>query len=311
MVFIPYAAELDLYRFPGVTVLICLLCIGIYYGQEQNSEAVFVETEAFCKRQQPRMFRMVMKEVTGEVSERACAHLMLSMYFAVDSADHIAKLAKEAGRFAGLSEKASQEYANTLIGEQYQAFERHIPDNLTEKLWYEPRSWNPWKMITATVSHGSWWHVTGNLYFFFAFAVTVELIIGWWRYLLSILAIGLGTGVAYSLSNLGIEDALPTVGLSGVVMGMMAMFTYFMPTAGIRCILWFVIWLRRFVVPAWILFLWYFGWDVFYLSGEGRPGVNVTAHVSGGVIGFLMGFLLFRKQKQNLSTMALTENRPA
>ena len=305
MIFMPYAAELDLYRFPGVTVLICLLCVGIYYAQDNNQGAVFVETEIFCERQQPRMYRMVMKKVMGEVSERACAHLMLSTHFAKDREEHVTNIAKDAGKFAGLSKETSQEYAKTLIEEQYQAYERYIPDDLTEKLWYEPQSWNPWKMITATVSHGSWWHVMGNLYFFFAFAVTVELIIGWWRYLLSILVIGLATGVAYSLSNLGVEDALPTVGLSGVVMGMMALFTYFMPTAGIRCIFWFMIWFKRFVIPAWVLFLWFFGWDVFYLSGEGRPGVNVMAHVSGGVVGFVMGFLVFRKQKQNLSTMVL------
>ena len=305
MVFMPYAAELDLYRFPGVTVLICLLCVGIYYSQHKNAEAVRVETEIFCERQQPRMYRMVMKEVLGEVSKRACAHLMLSTHFADNREEHISGLANDAGKFAGLSKQASQEYATALIQEQYKSFERLIPDNLTEKLWYEPHSWNPWKMVTATVSHGSWWHVMGNLYFFFAFAVTVELIVGWWRYLVSFLVIGLATGVAYSLSNLGVEEALPTVGLSGVVMGMMAMFTYFMPTAGIRCILWFVIWFKRFVMPAWIIFLWYFGWDVFYLSSEGRPGVNVMAHVSGGVVGFLIGLTFFRHQKRELSLGAL------
>jgi len=161
-------------------------------------------------------------------------------------------------------------------------------------------------MVTATVSHGSWWHPIGNLYFFFAFAVAVELIVGWWRYLVTIAVIGIGTGVACSLSSLGADDPLPTVGRSGVVMGMMALFTYFLPTGGIRCLLWIVVLFKRLTIPAWILFVWYFGWDVYAVQSGGKPGVNLIAHVSGGVIGLAMGALFFRKQRRDLSLLSLS-----
>ena len=226
---------------------------------------------------------MALKDATGEVGADACAYLMLTLYQSDD-------------RQAFLSDVLSsrKKSRGKLIEEQYEKYSQRLSEPLTPRLWYEPQSWNPWKMVTATVSHGSWWHLIGNLYFFFAFAVAVELIVGWWRYLVTIAVIGIATGVAYSLSSLGADDPLPTVGLSGVVMAMMALFTYFLPTGGIRCLLWIVVLFKRLTIPAWILFVWYFGWDVYAVQSGGKPGVNLIAHVSGGVIGLPMGALFFQ-----------------
>ena len=80
MFFMPYAADLELYRFPGATVFICLLCAGVYYLQTSSADAVFEQTEQFCEEQQSRLFRMALKDATGEVGADACAYLMLTLY---------------------------------------------------------------------------------------------------------------------------------------------------------------------------------------------------------------------------------------
>ena len=52
-------------------------------------------------------------------------------------------------------------------------------------------------------------------------------------------------------------------------------------------------------MPAWALTLWYVGGDVFSLFAYDDHGmINVMAHVTGGIAGFLFGILFMRKAKQ-------------
>lgn len=166
---------------------------------------------------------------------------------------------------------------------------------------YEPDSFKLKNMITAAFAHGSWSHVIGNLFFFFAFAAAVELALGIVAYTLIFLALAIGTHLAYSYSLYGVADALPTLGLSGVVMGMIGLFAYLMPTVKIRCFWWFIVFVRIFRVPAWILAAWYIGWDIYDLKHAGNhSGINFIAHVSGAGIGFSLGLLFFRKRRSKI-----------
>jgi membrane associated rhomboid family serine protease len=150
-------------------------------------------------------------------------------------------------------------------------------------------------MVTAVFAHGGWGHLIGNLFFFFAFAATVEGIIGPILFPVVIIGLSFGTQIAFSLWAAGTGNMVPTLGLSGVVMGMIGLFTYFLPTAGIRCFVWAFVWAKTFAIPAWIITTWYVGWDIYNLSqDDGSAGVNFMAHVSGAVLGLLSGMLFFR-----------------
>ena len=92
----------------------------------------------------------------------------------------------------------------------------------------------------------------------------------------------------------------PTLGLSGVVMGMMGLFVYFLPKTKIKMIFFIIVFFKRFMVPAWILVGIYFGLDVYTLLDSGMGGVNLIAHISGAAIGFFMGYFLFKSKKQFL-----------
>jgi membrane associated rhomboid family serine protease len=179
-----------------------------------------------------------------------------------------------------------------------------VPSYTTQQLWYEPASWNWKSMISAAFAHASWLHVLGNLFFFFAFAAAVEMIIGHFRFSLMIVGLALGTHIFYSLAMAGVDNAPPTVGLSGVVMGMMALFAFFLPTGRIRCFLWLIVFFKRFALPAWLLVSWYVGWDVYaLLTEDGQSGINMVAHVSGAGIGFAAGMLLFRKRRREIAAL--------
>jgi membrane associated rhomboid family serine protease len=154
-------------------------------------------------------------------------------------------------------------------------------------------------MLTSSFSHGSWDHVIGNLFFFFAFAAAVEMIIGPLAFLGVIVAMAFGTNIFYSLAMLKVAEPMPTVGLSGIVMGMMTMLAFFMPTAKIRCFYWFLIKVGTVTVSAWVLALFFVGFDIYNLLTQEEMGtVNLVAHVSGALIGLTLASIFFRRQRR-------------
>ncbi len=174
---------------------------------------------------------------------------------------------------------------------------------ITEALIYYPDSWNPLTMISASFGHAGFWHLFGNLVFFMAFAPALEILIGnSLRYIGIMLFITLVTGVSYSLWTIVSDsDVIPTLGFSGVVMGLIGLAAYLMPHARIRVFCWLVVW-KIFFVPAWILAVIYLGFDAWtMLATDDFGGVNLVAHVVGGLAGYVYGLLWLDDRKQETS----------
>jgi membrane associated rhomboid family serine protease len=292
--FFPYRACIALHSIPVLTVLVCVLCLGVYAAQSSNQRVLYEAASEHCEREAGRRFALALRQIAGTDDLRACAGLMLALHHARDQRAELARLTRGAD---AADERLASSYEQALL-QSYAAFELGAPRSLTGRLWYPPDSWNPLRMLTAAVAHGSWSHVIGNLFFFYAFAATIEILLGPFLYLGVLIVLALGTHVVYSLAMMGNAQALPTVGLSGVVMGMIALFVFFIPWARVKCVLWLVVFFRRFAVPAWLLATWYIGWDIYALYAKsGNPGVNLVAHVSGAAIGFLVGVTFFRAKR--------------
>lgn len=302
MLFIPYKFDLSLSRVPFLTILVCLLCIGIYTQQYRN-EAEFQKRSFFyCAASLSTVEQMAMEKTFGDASPDTCLDLMFELELSSEPDVLIREYAAQSDKFAGFSEADSRIFIEDFLLERYSGYKRSVPPLKTKALWYVPDSWNPVTMVTSTVSHGSWGHLIGNLLFFYAFAAAVELIVGPMAFLAVILAMAFGTNITYSFAMMSATNPLPTVGLSGIVMGMIALLTYFMPTAKVRCFYWFLIKIGTVAVSAWILALIYIGVDVYaLLSQDEMGGVNLIAHVSGAAMGFLLGFALFRRQKRRIA----------
>ena len=119
--------------------------------------------------------------------------------------------------------------------------------------------------------------------------------------MLSFVAVAIGTSVLYSLYSISVQSNIPTLGLSGVVSGFMGMFMYFAPTVNIRNVLWIILPLLRFSIPAWVMVLMYIGYDTYKLINESDwQGTNLVAHVGGGFIGYLLGVTFFRARKKSV-----------
>ena len=175
---------------------------------------------------------------------------------------------------------------------------------ITESLMYHPDSWNPLTMVSAVFAHAGFWHLFGNLVFFMAFAPALEILLdNWLCYLGLMLFVALVTGISYSLwTVISATEVIPTLGFSGVVMGMIGLAAYLMPHARVRVFCWLIVW-KTFFVPAWILAVIYIGLDAWaMLTVSHFGGVNLVAHVAGGLAGYAYGMFWLGDRKQEIST---------
>jgi membrane associated rhomboid family serine protease len=299
MLFLPYKMDSQKNGIPLFTVLICFACAFIYWKQFTADNRYYAAVDNFCHSQIDKRTISLIRHITHLESGNQCRPLLESIRNANSAEKEIHRLAKQAkpiGIFASKDDDFEHIY-NGLF-EIYQQFEVKVPKLLTGELAYDPNNLDVGRMITSTFSHASTFHLLGNLLFFYIFAASVELIAGSLMYAAFIAITTIGTSLAYSYAMFGVETALPTVGLSGVVMAAVAALAIMMPRTNIRCLFWFLFYIKIFRIPALFLALWYIGWDIYEMNQLGSHSyVNYVAHVSGAGIGALFGIyhLIFRK----------------
>lgn len=178
----------------------------------------------------------------------------------------------------------------------------HLLAPSSPALMYYPDTWNPVKMLTASFAHGDWMHIIFNLVFFYAFSPMLEMAIASTkRYILTLLVFAFVTHIAYSLFSLVTSEYIPTLGLSGVLMGVIGLSAYLMPRARVQTFVWVITFARNVYVPAWVLAAWYIGGDIWDMYNYGlSTGVNFISHISGGFAGYLIGYFYFTEHKNDI-----------
>lgn len=289
MLILPHSTALDLEGHAYTTYAICLLCIIIFYFQYNNEIDVDNASWDYCES----IYIPSLDEDSIDImrSDTATCSQLINLYHT--DVEFLAPLLIESRVFFGLYHYAAQMDEMLKITQaHYDAFQKEAPASLNASLMYYPDSPNPFKMITSSLAHGDIFHIVGNLIFFLAFAPALELLIGnTLKYIGITLVIMFVTSVSYSLVTLiGSDYAIPSLGLSGVVMGMIGLSAYLMPNAKIRVFIWFFTFASNIYISAWILAAWYIGWDTWDLFTESDSGgINLIAHVSGGISGYLIG----------------------
>ena len=156
----------------------------------------------------------------------------------------------------------------------------------------EPANW-----LTPLLSmflHGSWAHLLGNALFFWVFGNNIEDVMGRGRFLLFFVLCGLAAAATHVL--LQPDSAVPTVGASGAVSGVMGAYLVLFPRVRVRMLFIFIILFRVVPLPAWMVLIWWFGLQLILGLADaaaGAPdtgGVAVWAHVGG----FAAGVALIR-----------------
>jgi membrane associated rhomboid family serine protease len=145
-------------------------------------------------------------------------------------------------------------------------------------------------ILTSMFLHGSWGHIIGNMWFLWIFGDNIEDHLGHFRYLAFYLLAGLAAGLTHIALNA--NSAVPSVGASGAIAGVMGAYLVLYP--GARVLTWFPP-IFLFHVPAWLMLgYWFF---VQFLSGTAMSiaetsqttgGIAFWAHVGGFIAGVVM-----------------------
>jgi hypothetical protein len=141
--------------------------------------------------------------------------------------------------------------------------------------------------LTCMFLHGGWWHLIGNMWFLWIFGDNVEDTLGSVRFLLFYLLCGLVAGAVQYLAQPA--SALPTVGASGAIAGVLGAYALLFPGARILTLVPIVFVLQVIEVPSVVMLGIWFLMQVLNGSvatlGAVTAGVAWWAHIGGFLAG--------------------------
>jgi membrane associated rhomboid family serine protease len=143
--------------------------------------------------------------------------------------------------------------------------------------------------LTSMFMHGSWFHLIGNMWFLWVFGDNVEDALGHARFAVLYVLCGLAAAATQTFANL--SSAIPMVGASGAIGGVMGAYALRFPRARVMTLIILGFWIRTVWVPAWLMlgywFLLQFLGGLPALASE-AGGVAFWAHVGGFAAGFVL-----------------------
>ena len=144
-------------------------------------------------------------------------------------------------------------------------------------------------VITSMFLHGGWMHLLGNMLYLWIFGNNVEDAMGYGRFVFFYLLCGVAAVAAHGFSDP--ESAVPMIGASGAISGVLGAYLLLFPRARVLVGLPLGFYLHVVKLPAyWVLAFWF----VLQLisaaltSAEGGGGVAWLAHVGGFMAGMAL-----------------------
>jgi membrane associated rhomboid family serine protease len=154
-------------------------------------------------------------------------------------------------------------------------------------------------LITSQFLHGGFLHIAGNMLFLWIFGNNVEDQLGHVKFLIFYIACGMLAALAqWYFSPL---SAIPSLGASGAIAGVMGAYILRFPRASIRTVIPIGIFPLLFNVPAFVyLGVWFVQQALYGFASLNVPtnigmetgGVAYWAHAGGFVFGAILGPLL-------------------
>lgn len=144
-------------------------------------------------------------------------------------------------------------------------------------------------IFTAMFVHAGWFHILGNMVYFWAFAPEIEDVMGRWRFA----AFYILGGLVASFVQIGVNPSstLPNLGASGAIAAVMGAFLITFPKDRIRTIVILGFFVIIPFIPAMILVVIWFLLQLFSEVGSLVAGQTSTiahmAHIGGFVFGLL------------------------
>jgi membrane associated rhomboid family serine protease len=138
--------------------------------------------------------------------------------------------------------------------------------------------------------HGGWMHLISNMLYLLIFGDNVDDRFGHFKFILFYLLSGIAATFAQFFVNPG--SAIPTLGASGAIAGVLGAYLLMFPSRNIRVLMgmWVMHVRAIFVIGLWFILQLVSGYALLDMAGE-TGGVAYMAHVGGFIAGFLLTFI--------------------
>jgi membrane associated rhomboid family serine protease len=155
-----------------------------------------------------------------------------------------------------------------------------------DREWFTP--------VTSMFLHGGWFHLIGNMWVLWLFGNNVEDSMGHVRYLVFYLLSGVAAAAAQTLVNP--NSAIPMVGASGAISGVMGAYVVLYPRVRVHMLVVLGFFITRVAVPAFFMLGYWFLLQLLGglpTIGDEKGGVAFWAHAGGFIAGAIL-ILVFK-----------------
>jgi membrane associated rhomboid family serine protease len=153
-------------------------------------------------------------------------------------------------------------------------------------------------ILTSMFMHGGWMHILGNMLYLWIFGDNIEDNFGHAKFLIFYLV----CGIAASFSHIFVDpnSAIPSLGASGAIAGVLGAYLIMFPRNRVRTLLplgflWTTIELPAVVVLGFWIVIQIFSQYTATFKQSGGGGVAYMAHIGGFAVGLVL-CLLFRRR---------------
>lgn len=135
--------------------------------------------------------------------------------------------------------------------------------------------------LSSMFMHGDIMHIFGNMLFLFIFGDNLENLLGHVRFAVFYLVVGIAAALAQVFMDP--SSAIPMLGASGAISGVMGGYLVLFPQRQVRAIIFNFL----TTVPAFVALGLWIGYQILlgYLAPAGQGGVAYAAHIGGFIAG--------------------------
>jgi membrane associated rhomboid family serine protease len=145
-------------------------------------------------------------------------------------------------------------------------------------------------IFTSMFLHGGWLHLLSNMWFLWLFGNNIEDSMGRLRFVVFYLVCGTAAALLQVFVNPG--SAIPMVGASGAISGVMGAYLVLFPRVRVYALVPIGFIPLSIALPAWTMLLYWaflqFAGGLFGIMAEERGGVAFWAHLGGFVAGVVL-----------------------
>jgi membrane associated rhomboid family serine protease len=151
---------------------------------------------------------------------------------------------------------------------------------------------HPVQWISSVFMHAGLGHLLGNMIFLWGFGLVIEGKLGWWRFLLVYLGLGIFESAVVQIC-MQHEPGL-ALGASGAIYGLLAMALIWAPRNDMQCISFFGLYPRMFDFPILGFVTLYVGLEILVVWLSDFEMSSSMLHLAGALPGFAVGTAMLK-----------------